>query len=641
MTLIPLEVIPPFPFFTDNNGLPLDGGFVYIGTENMDPVNNPVQVFWDRDGLIPADQPIRTINGYPSRAGSPGQVFCNTVYSMLVKNKSGITVFSNTSPRKSTDDLSAYQALLASSPGAGYIGFNAALSYAVGTVGEWLTRLKSSAGSSLIGYLAPHTGAVATTQAVKNSTTISLWDFMTSAQIADAKAGTLVFDMTSAVNAAIAALELFGGTVILPPGRYKTTSTIYNKSGVNLVGGGYQRPSGTPTWQGTSSIYGVHTGASVLSLKGASGCRVEDLSLEGDWTTTPQTGLCLGRSSGASAGYHNISRVGVFGAFTKAAIYSIASEENFWSDVYVWVLTGAAKYAFYTSPADSLSVDSMATSTNLSNTLNRCSFLHGANYDVDAACIYMEVGQSMGSWSFLGCYMNALVGSYIHMNFGSIDGTATPIGPFTFAGTSGERITDGDPKYGIRLSSAVAVTVPGLTFIGSRFDLKAEGAPSTGGVPAVIGSHYTIYQDPLLTLLTPNIVLQPCEASPYAADGLIRGQIYGGLVSYGRESIWAAPTLAGTWANANGAPYAQAGYCMDSNGVVRLRGTVAAGTGLIMTLPVGFRPAPNMYFNVNADGAVGRVLVGGATGANPGTVTLVAGTSAVNVDLSSIQFNSI
>lgn len=550
----------------------------------------------------------------------------------------------------------------------------------------------------------------------KLAESVSIYDFMTTAQIADAKAGTGGYDLTSVFSTAIAAVSSAGGgTIRVPFGRYKTTSTIYLTSGVNLVGEGYQRPTGTPTWQGTSSIWGVHTGAAVLSLKGANGCIVENLSLEGDWTTQPKTGLCLGRAAGgASSGYHHISKVGVFGDFTVAGIYSIASEENFWSDLYVWILGGPAKYAFYTATADRLSVDSMPTSSNVSNTFIRCSFLHGANYNVDAACVYLGVGQGMGSWNFFGCYMNALVGSYIEMHLG-YDGTATPIGPFTFVGTSGERITDGDPKYGVRLSSLFSgsenVNVPGLTIIASRFDLKAEGAASTGGVPAVIGSHYTIYQDSHITLLSPTISIQPCEAFPYAVDGLLRDKIVGGLVSYSRGAVWSSmalakftgsisgttltvtsvdanfgslavgqklfrddggvltagttitglgtgtggigtytinnsqtvaspvPMLTTIWTNNYGSPAAQAGYCVDSNGVVRLRGTVNGPLGLIFTLPTNFRPSSTMYFPVHT-GATGAGVLGRVSVTAAGAVSLMDGT-ATEVDLSTIQFNTI
>lgn len=435
--------------------------------------------------------------------------------------------------------------------------------------------------------------------------------------------GDFSVDDYPAIAAAIAFVGILGGTVHVPYGRYKTTSTIYLPSGVNFIGEGYLRPNNTSSWQGTSSICAVHTGAAVLSLKGSNGCIVEDIALEGDLTTHPKCGLVLGRSSAASAGFHRINRVGVFGYFSQAGVYSIASEDNTWHDVYAWLYGGGAKYTFYTSPKDLLSVDSMTQSTNLSNTLVRCSFLNSV-IDANAACIYMEVGQSMGSWSFFGSYGIASSGAYIQLNVGAIDGALTPIGPFTFMGTSGERLSGGDPLYGVKLTATTPVSLPGLSVLGSRFDLLSGAG------------HFTISQDANLTLLTPNIVMQPAEAFPYATDAIIRSQVLGGLVSTGRGAQWAAATLSGTWTNMYGAPYAAAGYNIDSDGVVRVRGTVGGGTGAIFTLPAGFRPANNMFFPVYASGGMGRVLVTAATG----VVSLAAGT-ATEVDLTSIQFNSI
>jgi hypothetical protein len=91
------NVTPPFPLFTDNDGAPLDNGFVYIGTANMNPVSNPIAVFWDSALTISAAQPIRTINGFPSRNGTPGVLFVGSDYSITVKDKNGVQQLTNPS----------------------------------------------------------------------------------------------------------------------------------------------------------------------------------------------------------------------------------------------------------------------------------------------------------------------------------------------------------------------------------------------------------------------------------------------------------------------------------------------------------------------------------------------------------------
>ena len=53
---------------------------------------------------------------------------------------------------------------------------------------------------------------------------------------------------------------------------------------------------------------------------------------------------------------------------------------------------------------------------------------------------------------------------------------------------------------------------------------------------------------------------------------------------------WSAPSFASGWGNAFGSPYTAAGYIRDPFGVVRLKGVVSGGTGVIFTLPTGYRP---------------------------------------------------
>ena len=100
-----IEVTPPFPLFTDSTGEPLEAGYIYIGVANTDPVNNPISVYWDVDLTIPASQPIRTINGYPSRSGTPANIYANSDYSITVKDKNGIFVYYSGSASRTADGL--------------------------------------------------------------------------------------------------------------------------------------------------------------------------------------------------------------------------------------------------------------------------------------------------------------------------------------------------------------------------------------------------------------------------------------------------------------------------------------------------------------------------------------------------------
>ena len=57
----------------------------------------------------------------------------------------------------------------------------------------------------------------------------------------------------------------------------------------------------------------------------------------------------------------------------------------------------------------------------------------------------------------------------------------------------------------------------------------------------------------------------------------------------GSVGSWIAPTLTNSWVN-YGTPYGPAGYCVDSLGIVRLRGIIKSGSGACFTLPAGFQP---------------------------------------------------
>lgn len=87
--------INPFKFFTGTDGLALENGKIYIGEANKNPEVFPVSVYWDSASVSAAAQPIRTINGYPSRNGSAGNIYVNSDYSMTVRDKNDNLVFTS------------------------------------------------------------------------------------------------------------------------------------------------------------------------------------------------------------------------------------------------------------------------------------------------------------------------------------------------------------------------------------------------------------------------------------------------------------------------------------------------------------------------------------------------------------------
>lgn len=90
-----LTVNPPFPIFTDIDGQPLENGYIWIGTANLNPQTNPINVYWDAALTISATQPIRTLGGYPSNSGTPARLYVNADYSIRVMNRNGSTIYSS------------------------------------------------------------------------------------------------------------------------------------------------------------------------------------------------------------------------------------------------------------------------------------------------------------------------------------------------------------------------------------------------------------------------------------------------------------------------------------------------------------------------------------------------------------------
>jgi len=90
-----LSVEPPFPAFADVDGQPLEDGYILIGTVNLNPITNPIAVFFDAALTIAAAQPIRTSGGYAVYQGTPARIYSATDYSIQVQNKNGTVVYTS------------------------------------------------------------------------------------------------------------------------------------------------------------------------------------------------------------------------------------------------------------------------------------------------------------------------------------------------------------------------------------------------------------------------------------------------------------------------------------------------------------------------------------------------------------------
>jgi len=246
-----LSVQVPFPVFQDRDGQPLDNGYVWIGTANLNPQTNPITVYYDSALTIVAAQPLRTINGYVSRSGSPAQIYVDGVgFSILVQDGKGSMVYNF-------------------ADGTG-IGPNA---------------------NGII-YDPAGTGAVATTVQTKLRENVSVKDF-------GADPTGTSFSTTAILNAIISLranpvtiLDTIGGSNItayssgvvnFPPGIYKISSDtlqVYQDLGLTLKGSGSRRTNNAVRASTTLLISGTSSGFGIQAYRsGGRGLTLEDMDI--------------------------------------------------------------------------------------------------------------------------------------------------------------------------------------------------------------------------------------------------------------------------------------------------------------------------------------------------------------------------
>lgn len=145
-----LAIESPLPLFVGRDGLPLDAGYIYFGTVNLNPVTSPVTVYWDAAGTQPVAQPVRTSRGLIVRSGTPAKVYASGNFSMLVNDSAGTQVVYE---RNSSEwQVSAYVDELrldlastsGASKGAGMQGYGVSNAYGDDTTGKKLQEWKSA-----------------------------------------------------------------------------------------------------------------------------------------------------------------------------------------------------------------------------------------------------------------------------------------------------------------------------------------------------------------------------------------------------------------------------------------------------------------------------------------------------------------
>jgi hypothetical protein len=190
-----LSIQPTFPIFTETDGLPLENGYIWIGAANLDPQGNPINLYWDAALTIAAPQPIRTLNGYPSRNGTPARLYVNSDYSIRVQNSKGSLVYSAPAATER---------------------------YSQVVVDITLANLE---------FLQNGTGAVVRTALSKMQDIVSVFDFMTTAQISDVVSNTGSIDVTTCVFNALAESK----NVYMPAGTWLISQINIVQDGQQLI----------------------------------------------------------------------------------------------------------------------------------------------------------------------------------------------------------------------------------------------------------------------------------------------------------------------------------------------------------------------------------------------------------------------
>lgn len=254
-----LSIQVPYPVFYDRDGDPLDNGNIYIGVANLDPVTNPIQVYYDEALTIPASQPLKTSNGYVYRNGTPAQLYVDAInFSILVKDDKGLLVYS----------------------------FPDGTGLGVGAAG--------------VDYNPPFIGALTSGYTVEDklSQTVSVKDF--------GAVGDGVTDDAAAINAAIAAVESGGGGVVqFHAGTFLVGATLALPDDVFLQGA--NQKATTIKLANSANVNIIQKKAGAVGL----GAGLRDLTIDGNDANNTSGGVFWDGANGVRGPAFTFERVTV------------------------------------------------------------------------------------------------------------------------------------------------------------------------------------------------------------------------------------------------------------------------------------------------------------------------------------------
>jgi hypothetical protein len=299
-----LSVSPSFPIFTDRDGSPLENGYIWIGTAALNPITNPISVYWDAALTQLAAQPIRTLNGYPSNAGTPARLYVGSDYSMLVQDAKGTLVYSSPNATE-----------------------------------RWSDVVVTGADASEVNFLQAGTGAQPRTAQSKLRDVVSVKDF--------GAAGDGTADDTDEIQAALTAAGVAGAAVYIPGTTtfYKISDTLTVPDNVTVYGDGF-----------VSCVKQTVREKNTFSL--GNRCQLRNLRVQGDGVTTggvdftKNNGIVIDTAQNTSViecWIHGCEHNGIFAKNTSGltiegnVIYGNAFSSNSGSDIILYSDVGSIR----------------------------------------------------------------------------------------------------------------------------------------------------------------------------------------------------------------------------------------------------------------------------------------------------------
>ena len=513
------------------------------------------------------------------------------------------------------------------------------------TVAGFIARLRSSAGAALVGFVQAGTGAVTSTVQTKLRESVSVKDF--------GAVGDGVSDDTAAIQAALDSGAY--ASVYMPPGTYRVTATINITKQNTLTG-----PDGGAQEMQHVSI--AHDAASTGTLFNVT-TNVAGVCLKNFCVTGGNGSFCI-TSSNSYVRYEYIYMQAYNGGGVRLLSSGVGSSSSKIANC-TWV--GPASATSYTGfeidvnggdvLLDSCTAIRGAIGINIiqgqSITVTRCSLnkqtrspaVTGGPYSsasqFNTAGIRLSGEGYKEAISIRGCYLEAIDNAVyvegcesltIEDNLFQDVGAAGNAGVWVVVGNSAINLTSSaaknvtikNNKFFMESNGSIANPFYGVNFETAQNVLYLNNHyKHTGDYSGEykVGANNTVRKLANTTVVGTGTPVANADAGPY---------VKAIVSSTASASDWFPATAASGWTNTSGR------YKSDELGFVVLSGYMGGGgVGTLMTtLPVGFRPAQQESFSVNASGAGGIVTV-----ATNGEVLFVAGTGTF-VYLSNVKFSS-